>query len=99
MKEKLIELEKKEMESKESERLQMNILIKREKELEELRMSQWKEKQHMMETLRNSEKLAEEKLQQFIMEAETQRIETEKRKEVRSCFFFIFWCTLFFTGF
>ena len=33
MKEKLVELEKKEMESKESERMQMDILIKREKEL------------------------------------------------------------------
>jgi len=60
-------------------------------------MNQWREKQHMMETLRNSEKLAEEKLQQFMLEAETQRKETEKRKEVRENFFYFF--ILLFFGF
>ena len=60
-------------------------------------MNQWREKQHMMETLRNSEKLAEEKLQQFMLEAETQRKETEKRKEVRENFFYSF--ILLFFGF
>ena len=47
MKEKLRELEKKDAAAQESERLQMEALIKREKELESLRMNQWREKQAM----------------------------------------------------